>query len=434
MSNQWDSVDVVVVGGGLSGLATAAYLGRAGLSVEVVEMASSLGGRAATALRDGFSLNRGPHALYRRSEGHAVLRELGVPTPGSVAPARGYALRGRALHQLPVSTLSLCTTSLFGWGAKVTIGRLLERVLRIDSTELSHVSIEEWMTRAGVQSQAREFLEAIVRLSTYVNAPESLSAETAIRQVQRALGGVLYIDGGWQTLVNGLAARATASGARLTPGSRVTALTRDAWGVTGIVTADGRAVHARNVVLATPPEQATALLAGAGVAVPASMRHVTKVRVATLDVALRSLPRSDRRFVLGVDRPLYLSVHSGVAKLAPEGGAVLHVAKYLPARESNPDADRTELEALLDTAQPGWRREVVHAQYLPRMTAAERLDRAEDGGESGRPGPTLAELPGVYLAGDWVKGGSFLADASLGSARAAAETIALGHERRRSVA
>jgi hypothetical protein len=68
------------------------------------------------------------------------------------------------------------------------------------------------------------------------------------------------------------------------------------------------------------------------------------------------------------------------------------------------------------------------------MTAAERLDGADEGGAQGRPSPTLAGREGVYLAGDWVQGGSFLADASLGSARAAARAVALGLERRRNVA
>jgi hypothetical protein len=49
-----------------------------------------------------------------------------------------------------------------------------------------------------------------------------------------------------------------------------------------------------------------------------------------LDVVLSSLPDKDTLFAVGVDRPLYYSVHSAYAKLAPpEGGALIHVAKYL---------------------------------------------------------------------------------------------------------
>src|SRR3546814_19437837 len=53
------------------------------------------------------------------------------------------------------------------------------------------------------------------------------------------------------------------------------------------------------------------------------------IRLVCLDVALSSLPDKDTLFALGIDRPLYFSVHSTHAKLAPEGGALIHVAKYL---------------------------------------------------------------------------------------------------------
>src|SRR5581483_2707631 len=122
--------------------------------------------------------------------------------------------------------------------------------------------------------------------------------------------------------------------------------------------------------------------------------------------------------------PLYLSVHSAVAKLAPEGKGVIHVMKYLPENETDPEEDRRELETVLDAAQPGWRAEVVHAQYLPRITAVERLDLAREGGMRGRPAVDVPGLPGVMVAGDWVQGGAWLADASLGSARQAARAVA----------
>jgi hypothetical protein len=43
-----------------------------------------------------------------------------------------------------------------------------------------------------------------------------------------------------------------------------------------------------------------------------------------------------------------------------------------------------------------------------------------DGGLAGRPGPVLAELPRVFIAGDWVGEEGQLADASVASARRAA--------------
>jgi phytoene dehydrogenase-like protein len=415
--------DVLVVGGGLAGLTAAAYLARGGLDVEVLEKAGHCGGRASTDVVDGFALNRGAHALYALGEGKAVLDDLGVPVPGHQPPYSGLALRRGRLHTLPAGGLSLLTTSLLGFGDKLALGQWLGRLPALRAEEYAQKTVSEWIATSGASADGRATLEAFVRVSTYANQPDVLSAATAIRQLQRGTkGGVLYVDGGWQTLVDGLGARFRGLGGRITTGARVVGLSRE--GRVHVVTlADGRRISANDVVLAVTPSVATALLESAGASVPASIARPTVARAAALDLALSSVPRPDQRFVLGVDAPLYLSVHSGVAKLAPDGKAMIHVAKYLRDDDSDPAADRRELEALLDLAQPGWRDLVVHAQYLPRIPVLERVDRADDGGALGRPAPVFDAIPGVYLAGDWVQGGSWLSDASFGSAREAARAI-----------
>lgn len=65
--------DVIVVGGGLAGLAAAAYLARAGRSVTLFEQAAAVGGRARTRKQGAFSLNQGAHALYLGGPAEQVL-------------------------------------------------------------------------------------------------------------------------------------------------------------------------------------------------------------------------------------------------------------------------------------------------------------------------------------------------------------------------
>ncbi len=66
---------VIIVGGGLAGLATAAYLAKAGRPVTVLERSKELGGRADTHVSKGYFFNLGPHALYAKGAGRAVLDE-----------------------------------------------------------------------------------------------------------------------------------------------------------------------------------------------------------------------------------------------------------------------------------------------------------------------------------------------------------------------
>ena len=120
---------------------------------------------------------------------------------------------------------------------------------------------------------------------------------------------------------------------------------------------DGTSFEAGDVVVAGDPETALRL-AGAERApeLARSIAALVPVRAACLDLALSRLPRPDRNFALGLDRPLYLSVHSAAAALAPPGGALIQVARYLAPGEPAPrDAMRDALEGWADVVQPGWR-------------------------------------------------------------------------------
>ena len=412
------STDLVIIGGGLGGLAAAALAARAGLSVVVLEKATEPGGRAATTEKQGFSLNLGAHALYRGGPACAVLDELGVAYPGREPPTSGgYAFLGGVFHTLPTGFLSLVSTDVCGLAAKLEFARLLGSLARMDTAALDGVTVTAWLERALKSPEARALVAAFFRVSTYGGDADRMSAGSALAQLQHASRhNVLYLDHGWRTLVDGLRRAAESAGATIRTGAKATSVDTVGDIVTGVTLADGTKLQARAVLLAVSPAAASALLP-ASADLAAYARDLVPVRVACLDVALASLPDRRALFALGVDRHIYASVHTASAKLAPAGGAVVPLLHYAPS--GDPRADEAAVTALLDRLQPGWRDVLVEKRFLPSMIASNALVTAAQGGLAGRPGPEVPGIAGLYLAGDWVGPTGMLADASLAGARAA---------------
>jgi phytoene dehydrogenase-like protein len=283
-----------------------------------------------------------------------------------------------------------------------------------DPARFDGTTVAEWLAPA-TDTRARGLMEALVRVSTYTNAPDRMSAGAALRQLRA--GGVWYIDGGWQTIVDGLVRRAEELGVEIRTKAHVEAIATADGAVTHVV-AGGTPIECAEVAITLSPRQTVSLLVGAASPELASYaERATIVRAACLDVALRTLPRPHPKLVLGVDRPTYLSVHSKTAKLAPEGGAVIHLAHYFaPHEKIEPSEVRRELERELDLAQPGWRDVVVETRWAPAMTTMNAMPEVALGGLRGRPKIDAAGVRGVYLAGDWVGPRGMLLDACMESA------------------
>ncbi len=402
--------DVITVGAGLAGLAAAAAAAQAGARVLVLEAAAAHGGRARTTTVGGHRFNLGPHALYTKGAGLAVLDALGVVAPGASPPVSGgLAVRGGALHALPTTPAALWSTTLLTLSERVEVARRLVGL----AAARDDVALDAWL--GGASPVVRDLLGALARLTTYGHAPAVISAGLVGRQLRGAAAGVRYLDGGWGSLVDALAARAIGLGAELRTGARVTGVHPDGDGVI-VSLADGTDLPARRVVVSGPVDRvarvlpdSAALAALAGAAVPA--------RVASLDLGLERLPVPETPFALGLDQPTYLSVHSVAKDLAPAGAATLHAAWY---REPGDEADHTaDLEALMDRVQPGWRERVVARRDVRSAVATSALHLAG----VARPDVYAAGLPGVFVAGDWV-GHAALADASLASGAAAGASAA----------
>ena len=428
VESRFTQTDVVVVGGGMAGLTAACYLARAGAAVTLFERASNLGGRASTQTYEGYRFNRGAHAFYTGGAASSVFQELGI-TYRYGSPTETYVLRQGTLHLLPTSPLALLRTDLLSVGDKLDLMRLFTVLPRVTPHILARLSVEEWLQSAIRRPGVGQLLAALARTFVYSTALDLVSAEVFVAKLQRSLKHpVHYVDGGWQTLVDALRHVAEQAGARIVGGTHVEAVEHQAGRVGGIRLRDGRRVKASAVIVATSPRDAVKLVDdGTSRILRRVVDSLVPARVACLDVALRRLPSTRYPIVQDLERSRFLTTQSLYSQLAPEGGALVSTFKQLdPRRPTDPSEDERDLEDLLDRAMPGWRDVLIKRVYLPQIEAVGALPTASGGGFAGRPGPRVSGLDNLYLAGDWVGSEGFQVDASVASAREAAQ-LALHH-------
>lgn len=419
--------DIAVVGGGVAGLAAAIEAAGTGASVTLHDARETLGGRARTREVGGFLLNEGAHALYVDGAAMAFLRMLGREPAGGVPdPTGGVGVDGRLVGSLPAGPWSVLRTPLLR-GDRLAFGRVFARLARLEPLDFRDVTVTDAVRGLVGDGPASRVVHALFRLATYGNDPDVASADTGIAQLVLGLGnGVRYLDGGWRTIVDALLDEARRRGVRVEPGAKVTAVAPVPGGVEVVTTARRRR-HDAVVLAPGAPRHVAALL---GDRVPDAARWAATARasgVASFDVGLAGPWGSGPTFALGLDTPMYLSVHAPVARLAPEGRTLVNVSRYLPPDETpDPDRDRRACEEFLERIRPGWRDDACHVEFHPRLVASTDQPRAAEGGMTARPASTVPGLAGVYVAGDWVGPVGSLADASVASGRAAARLAVAG--------
>jgi oxygen-dependent protoporphyrinogen oxidase len=187
-----DSKQVIVVGGGISGLACAFRLQRLGLSVMLLESANRVGGLVGTVEKDGLLLESGPQSFQGTEAIFELIRQVGIEQELLNADPRAprYVLMHGRLHEIPMSPQALLTSSLLTAGSRWRIASEPFRKTRAPSKEESVADF----VRRKFGHEILEYLVAPFVSGVYAGDPEKLSLRAAfptLEEWEREYGSVL---------------------------------------------------------------------------------------------------------------------------------------------------------------------------------------------------------------------------------------------------
>lgn len=200
--------EVAIVGGGISGLSTAYYLARAGISAALFERRERLGGVIVTESVDGCLIEGGPDSfLSAKPWAMELITELGLASEviGSNDHLRvTYLWKGRRLLPLPdglmlmvpTRVLPMITTRVVGWRTKLRIG--LEWFRRARPSTGGDRSVAEFV-RDHYGEEAVDYLAEPLLAGVYGGAPEQLS-------VTAVLGRFVELESQYGSLTRGVLA------------------------------------------------------------------------------------------------------------------------------------------------------------------------------------------------------------------------------------
>jgi len=306
--------DVVVVGGGIAGLAATLALQEAGRDALLLESSPRYGGVIRTETTGGFVIEAGPDSiLAQKPEGLALCRALGLAdrlVPTNPEARTIFVLHRGRLHPLPEGMMLAVPTrigpflrsGLFSWPGKLRMGLDLVRPGGGPAEDESIASfVRRRFGREAVERLGEPLMAGIhagdpERLSIRATFPRFADLEArhgslirgmwaARRTAAPATGSAFYsLAGGLGELVDALVARLPA--ARRRTSAAVTRLSaRD--GAFELGLADGSTVSATAVVLAVPAPAAAPLLAPLSTAASELLASIPFASSATIALGFR---------------------------------------------------------------------------------------------------------------------------------------------------
>ena len=184
-------IQTFVIGAGISGLATAHALQKAGISTLIVDSASRPGGLIQSVKRDGYLIECGPQSFSGNAHVTALCNDLGLLPERVLADAKAprYVLIDGALRAVPMSPASL-VSSFFSGGTRSSIVRDLLGTSHGPEPDESVAAF----TRRKFSSTLLDRLIGPFVSGIYAGDPEKLSLRAAfpmLHEAEQASGSIL---------------------------------------------------------------------------------------------------------------------------------------------------------------------------------------------------------------------------------------------------
>ncbi len=328
-----NSAQVVVIGGGISGLACALRLQQLGVPAMLLEANDRPGGLIGTVERNGFLFESGPQSFQGTETLLGLIRDLGIESELCKADPRAprFVLRHGRLQKIPMTPQKILSSSLLGMGSR---WRIVSEAFGRTRPPAEDESVAQFVRRK-FGHEILEYLVSPFVSGVYAGDPEKLSLRAAfptLEEWERQYGSILRgamksrpAKGARQgppplcSFLRGMGVLTEAMlaklGANAKSGSRVETLTKAEKGFQVQVMQNGRSeqMNARAVVLATPAyvashiaaplsAKAAPLLSGiayAPVAVVAAGYHNRQSAAALIGFGVL-IPRSEKYRTLGI--------------------------------------------------------------------------------------------------------------------------------------
>lgn len=179
------SKQIIIIGAGITGLATAHWLQKDGYSVKVIEANSEVGGSMISLKDSGYLIDFGPNSGLETSPLiKTLVEDLNLKEEFTYANKAGnkrYILKNDELFALPMNPKDFLSTKLFSTKAKL---RLALEPFISKSNDGYNQSISEFVIRR----LGREFLDYAINpfvAGVYAGDPDKLSVKSAFPKLYR---------------------------------------------------------------------------------------------------------------------------------------------------------------------------------------------------------------------------------------------------------